>query len=61
MNLWSIIMKSAFGTDTRCELQRERSNRMIADVEAKVDRLNATLDSRAPRNLHEAVETLTRS
>lgn len=50
-------MKCLWGTDAKCRQPDEHAEgeRMLADAERKVDRLQAVLDERPPRNLDEAL------
>lgn len=52
------IMRAVFGTNTKCRLREERikTDKMLAEAERKVERLDAALDSRPARNLDEAIE-----
>lgn len=48
-------MKSLWGTDTRCRSEHAEGEKMLADAEAKVDRLKEVLDDSPARNLDEAL------
>lgn len=55
-------MKSLWGTDARCQQEDERAmgERMVAEAERKVDRLQQVLDEHPPRNLDETLYQMTR-
>jgi hypothetical protein len=56
------LMKSIWGTDTRCEQPAERAaaDAMLDRAERRVERLQAHLDQ-PHRNLDEALRDMTRS
>jgi hypothetical protein len=61
MELVRAIMKAIFGTDAKCRHQTERAitDKMLAQVERKVERLDAALDGRPAKNMDEALQQLT--
>lgn len=63
MRIWEAVMKSLWGTDTKCarDDEREKGSRMVAEAEAKVNALNQTLDERPPQNLDETLYEMTHS
>ena len=59
MSLVEAVVKMIWGTDEKCLRERREGERMIAEAEAKVDRLQRVLDEGPARNLDEALYQMT--
>lgn len=52
------IVRTVFGTDTKCRLDRCKTDAILADAERKVERLQQTLDASPAKNLDEAIKQM---
>lgn len=61
MRFMEAVVKLLWGTDTKCASQEARAegDRMLADAERKVDKLQQTLDESPARDLDEAIYQMT--